>query len=269
MLPHRYWVVFLAVGAPFLARGEERPLEKEGLAPIQEAVRELAREVGYLQEDIVSELTAQKERTLYRHADIVLGEIDQFQRVLKPGIFREELYKQFDGLEQKLHELIKMVDALGMEQRLLQRSAARVAAADEQLHEALAAPEGTDIQMRRELEWQSLTLARTAKQLDRAAQYALGTAQDRAVLVGDLHKLAEATERFQKSLAGGSDRAQLQQDFTAVNQAWERVTRGLQDLAPRENVYLLRTADQVERLHERLFRLLGLKGERPRLTIKT
>ena len=54
-----------------------------------------------------------------------------------------------------------------------------------------------------------------------------------------------------------------------MNRAWERAIRGLQVLKPRDNIHLLRSADRVERLHERLFRLLGLKGERPRLSIKT
>src|SRR5262249_39125250 len=127
-----FLLVSLLVSAPPLARAEKDPLDREGLAPIQEAARQLAREIEYLQEDIVTELEGQKERTLYRQADSVLVDSDQFQKSLKPGAVRKQLYKEFDGLDHKLHELLKAVQALGPEQRLLQRSAARVDTADEQ-----------------------------------------------------------------------------------------------------------------------------------------
>jgi hypothetical protein len=269
----RFLGTLLVLAMPFLARAQapvvERPLEPQELAPIQEATRELAREVEYLQEDIVSDLGAQTDRALYRQVDAALGNIYQLQVTLKPGVTRAEAFKQFDAVEQKLHELLKAVRALGPDQRLLKRTAARVAAADEALHQALAAREPSDLRLRQALEGQTRSLVMATGLLDKSAQYALGEAPGRGVLVADLRALAVATEAFQKSLTGGADRAQLESDFAAVNKAWERAIAGLQDLKPNENVHLLHAAARVEQLHESLFRLLGLKGERPRLSIRT
>jgi len=270
------WLFGLAVlmlVAPLAVHGQraskDDSLGREELAPIQEAARELAREVEYLQEDIVTELKGAKERTLYRQADGVLGGVEKFQRALKPNVSRDELYKAFDGLDQQLHELLKGVQALGKEQRLLQRSAARVGDADDQLHYALSSHDTSEIRTRQVLERQTRALAAAASRLDKTAEYALGTVRGRGVLVANLGKLAEAAERFQKSQASGADREQLRRDFASVNRAWERAVRGLEDLKPQESVHLLRSAGSVDRLHERLFRLLGLKGERPHLTIRT
>lgn len=85
----------------------------------------------------------------------------------------------------------------------------------------------------------------------------------------DLHKLVEAAYQFQKKLASETDRAKLRKDFAALNQAWERATRGIAELKLRENSHLLRSAVQLDRAHERLCRLLGVEGERPQLIIGT
>ena len=87
--------------------------------------------------------------------------------------------------------------------------------------------------------------------------------------MGDLHKLAEAAEQFQKVLASGADRPRLVKEFAAVDQAWERAIRGLQELKAGDNMRLLRAVGQLDRLHERLYRLLDMKGERPQLIIRT
>jgi len=54
-----------------------------------------------------------------------------------------------------------------------------------------------------------------------------------------------------------------------MNKAWEQAIRGMQDLKASENLHLLRAAGQFDRVHERLYRLLGMEGERPQLIIRT
>ena len=266
----RFLVAVLTVAMVALtqARADERPLGREHLASIQEATRDLAREVEFLQ-DIVAEQSGKKGQTLYRQADAMLADIVDFQKSLKPESTRERLYKSFDELDGKLHKILKAVQALGPEQRLLQRSAARVSAADEHLHFALSAQDGSEGRAKQVLERQTRALVTAARQVDNMAEYSLGTVQGRGVLVGDLHKLAEAAEHFQKELASQTDRAHLRKEFAAVNQAWARAIRGLKALKAGDNMRLLRAVDQLDRLHERLYRLLDMKGDRPQLIIST
>jgi len=54
-----------------------------------------------------------------------------------------------------------------------------------------------------------------------------------------------------------------------VNQAWERVTQGMRNVKAGEHMHLLRAVCRFDRLHERLYRLLGIEGERPQFIIRT
>ena len=261
-------VLTVAMVALHHLRADDGPLGRELLAPIREATRDLAREVEYLQDVIAQQQRGEKDRTLYGQADSVLAGIAEFQKSLKPETTRERLYKAFDELDRKLHEFLKAVQALGPEQRLLQRLAERISAADEQMHYVLSAQDRSESRAAQIVERQTRALVTAARFLDKTAAYTLGTVQARGILVADLHKLAEVTERFQKGLSG-ADRPHLRKDFVAVNQAWERAIRGLQELKAGENMGLLRAAGELDRLHERLFRLLGMEGDRPQLIILT
>ncbi len=257
-----------ALLAPAHARADDRAPTREELASIQEATRNLTREVEYLQ-DVVEEQGDEKERGLYRQADVVLAGVEAFRKSLKPATTRERLYKEFDERDPKLHELLKSVQGLGPEQRLLKRAAAKVRAADDQLHYALFVGDTSEARTKQVLERQTHSFLDAAQQLDKTGAYSLGAVQGRGVLVGDLHKLAEEAEQFQKGLAAGNDRAQLRKDFAAVNRAWERVIQGMRNLRAGDHMHLLRAAGQFDRVHERLYRLLGIEGERPQFVIRT
>ena len=266
----RYLLAVLTVTMVALAQAsaDDRALGREDLASVQEATRDLAREVEYLQ-DVFVELRGTKERPLYGQADALLAGIEDFQKSLKPEASRERLEKAFESLDGKVHKFLKAVQDLGPEDRVLQRSAARVGIADEQLHFALFAPGALEGKANQILERQIRALVIAAQQLDKTAEYTLGTIQGKGVLVRDLHKLVEAAEQFQKKLASETDRPKLRKDFAALNQAWERATRGIAELKLSENSHLLRSAGQLDRAHERLYRLLGVEGERPQLIIRT
>jgi exonuclease VII large subunit len=249
--------------------GQESQKKPEDLSAMQEAARELSREIQFMQEDIVTELGTQKERTLYRETDAILADLERFQKMLKPGTARESLYKQFDALDQRLHKLISAVRALGPEQRLLRRSVERVAAADEVLHHAVTELDTSAARKVQSIDRQARILVTAAQQLNKTAAYALGAVPGRGVLIADLRTFAAETERFQKSVANRANQELLQREFTAVNDAWKRAIQALQDLPPAENVHLLHSATQVDHSLEHLFQLLGLDGKRPRLIIRT
>jgi len=234
---------------------------------VQAAARELTRDLEHLQEDIIADLAGRKEQTLYRQADAALTGIVHLQKSLKPGAARKDLYDVFDPMDRMLHELLKAVRDLGPDQRALQRAADRVDNADEELHYALAAGDPTGVRTKQLLERQARALAVAALKLDRTAEYALGAVPGRSVVQGDLRKLVDAAEHFQKSLAAAGEQKDRQRDFVAVNQAWGRAVQGLNLL--KGSRYLLHSAIRVNQIHERLFRLLGIKGERPNLSIRT
>lgn len=264
----RLHAVLLLIVAPHWAWCQRSDPDRLDLAPLREASDELAREVDYLQDEIATEMTGQAQNAFYKQADVVLGAILRFRQSLKEGVPREKVYMDFDGVDQGIHDLVKALKDLGPEQRWLHRSAARIRAADEQLHYALSASDTSNAKARQLLERQTSAFVIASRQLDKMAQYALGTVQGRGVFVDDLRKLADAAEAFEKKMTAGAKGEQLRIDFAPVNRAWERAIHGLKNLTPGENFHLQRLADRVERLHERLFRMLGIQGERPRLTIQ-
>jgi len=266
-------ILFIAV-APVAhpARAQEKhadTLSGEQLATLQAAARELTREVEHLQEDVIADLAGQKERMSYRQADAVLAGIGKLHESLKQSATRKELYDAFDPMDRKLHELLKAVRDLGPDQRALQRAADRIDTSREELHFAIVAGDPTGIRTKQLLERQSQALVVAARKLDQTAVYAFGTEPGRAVLQADLRKLAEAAERFTKSLTTDAEQKDRQRDFIAVDQAWERAVQGLRLLNAQESRFLLHSAARVNRIHERLFRLIGIKGERPAFSIRT
>lgn len=266
----RYLLAVLTVTMVALAQAsaDDRPLGREDLASVQDATRDLAREVEYLQ-DIIVELRGNQVRALYGQADALLAGIEDFEQSVKPEATREHLEQEFETLDGNVHEFLKAVQDLGPEQRVLQRASARVGVADDQMHFALFAQGASGGKANQILERQARTLMIAARQLDKTAEYALASVPGKDVLVGDLHKLAEAAEKFQTKLASETDLPKLRKDFAALNQAWAMATRGIGRLTLRENSHLLRSAGQLDRAHERLYRLLGVEGERPQLIIRT
>src|SRR5690242_17235576 len=118
--------VVMALWPAALAWGDEKGLDRDYVPNVRQAARQLTNEVENLQEDIVSEMGGQKERALYRQVDVVLAEIAHFRDALKDDTSRTQLYRDFDAMDKKLHELLRAVDALGENQRAVRRSAARV-----------------------------------------------------------------------------------------------------------------------------------------------
>jgi len=270
----RYFLILLAAGLG-TAHAEEpksspkKPSDQKHLSDIQDGARLLLFEVNRLQEEVIGELSAAKERDIYHRADAVLDELQQFHKALKPGMAREPLYKKYDEMDRKLHELVEAVRAL-RPKGALQRAVERIEFADQILHYSLSQGDPSEGKGRQVVERQAQALTTAAQQLYQTAQYALAKeVPGRAGLEQDLKKFAAAAEAFRKSVKERYNLPQLQTDFAAVNKAWLEVTRGMRSLPARVNVFLLRSAEKVDAIHERLHRQLGIKGERPTLVIST
>lgn len=259
-------VLALPVRSDEAAPGKLTPAQLE---TARTATRDLANELEQLQEDIISDLSKQKERTLYRHADAVLAAVAKFEAALKTNGARKELYAEFGTMDRAVHDLLKAVRTAAPDERALQRAAKRVSQIDDELHYALGASDPGGAWRKQLLERQALALATAAHELERTADYAFGTMTGQAVLQGNLAKLSAAADQFQKSVAAGTERTEQQRGFEAVNRAWEQAIQSFQTLKPQDSQYLLRGATRIDQLQDRLFRMLEMKGERARLTIRS
>jgi hypothetical protein len=260
--------------AVILVRGDvqdkQTALDKKHLAEVREAASELIRDIEELQWQFIIELGQQKkERVLYRQADIVLGELLDFRTSLRPDVSLKQLYKTFDNMDRKLHALVAEVDKRAPKNRSLQRAAARVQIADEHLHYVLLRGDGSETRMSQLLASQAHSLLAAAQDLQQTFRYAPAMSPGKAVIEEALGKLAKTAAALHKDATAGADRKQLQREFADVTAAWQQATAQLKDLPPRQNVYLLRSAQRFDLVHERLHRLLGIKGERPGLIIRT
>jgi len=243
--------------------------QDEYLRDVRASAQQLVHDLEELQNVVVSELSGQKERSLFRRVDGSLREALAFQNALKDGVNRNDLYRHFEHLDPKLHELLQEVRSQGVKQKALQRAIDQVLATDDHLHYVLSAGDTTEARVQKVIERQAKALAVTAQDLERTATFALGDASGQAVLLGDLKTFDRAAQQFNKIVHDNKDKKVTQAAFVAVNASWDKVIAGLKSLPPEDNVFLLRSATRADQLHDRLFRLLGMKGERPNLTIRT
>lgn len=258
--------------------GDEKPaqekpsgriLQREELANVQEAAAYLVREMENLQEQISYEMGDAKLRPLFHQADAVLARAVHFQDALKFGVARETLYQYFDEMDKKLHELSKGVQEAAPKNSAVQRAADRLALADISLHFALSKGDISEERQTQMMERQADALVFAAKELQRAAHFA-ASANPKATLVEPaVAKLVKASQEFHMGFQAGKTREQLQEDFKSVNRAWEEVLLRVRDLDSQEQIYLLRSAGRVDRVHDHLYSLLKIEGKRSSLTIRT
>ncbi len=246
----------------------DKPLSKPFVDGVRAEAHKLLVDVERLQEEVIFDPATQKDRDLYKLTDEAIAAVVQFERTLKSASGQERLLKQLDELDGKLRQLVAVVRKAAPDVRIMQRTADHVDRANEELYYALAS--GDSKRAGQITERQAHTFTGATRDLEHTARYALGGGvADRAVLIDNAANLAIAAERFEKSLQNKGDRQQRQGDFADVDKAWVRTVSGLGLLKPAEYVHLLRSAARVDRLHERMYRLLEIKGTRPSLDVQS
>jgi hypothetical protein len=239
------------------------------LTTVRAAAAQLANEIESLQQTIIAETADKKDRSLYQKADVVLDEIGGFQRIVKAKVTRDDLYKRFDQLDESLHGLIKAGREQEKGQRALMRALNFVQAADDHLHYVLSEGDVSEKRAQVILARQARALTAAVAELESTANFALGAAPGAGVLLSDLRKFHQAAEVFSKNLVAKADRADLQKRFAPLQDAWNKVIRGMKLLPERENVFLLHSAARVDQLYDRVARLLGIDEKRPQLIVNT
>ena len=273
----RLWTVVLAtsvalisVFAPRCSAAPDQTLEKNQLAIVEQKTSQLVKAVENLQEDIVEELSGVKEKQLYHTVDLVLHELTKMEKMLGKGaVTREDLYKQFDSVDSQVAILRKVLPELAPKQPVLLRGAERIRFLTVDLHFVVSQGDTSPERFRQVLVRQATALGDVTNKLSATAQYALGVDPGRGELLVAMQKLAEASRNFEKVAGTTADLEKCRKEFSALNEAWQQVVRGVSLLPPKENGYLLRGANQADAIHERLFRLLQIKGDRSALTIRT
>lgn len=227
----------------------------------------LMAEMERLQEDMVAH-PAQKDRRLYHLTEETLAELGRFDGLLRKDASQNVLLKHFDNVDTKVRELVAALRKAAPDSLTMQRAADHIGRANEELYFTVAG--GTAGRVGEVTARQARGLVDAARDLEHTARFALDkTAGDQAVLIDNAATLAVAAERFEKSLLDKADADRRRADFAAVDKAWTRVVHDVGLLKPAENAHLLRSAARVDRLHERLYRLLQIKGKRPSLTVQS
>jgi hypothetical protein len=244
-----------------------KPLSRQYLEGVRAEIHNLRAETIRLQDDVVHHPVAQKDRDLYRITEATLAAIARFEKTIKPQASPEELLKRFDELNNQVRTLIAIVHKATSHEVARLRAADHVRAANEELYYALA--NGDSKHVGQLIKRQGTVFVEATRDLQRAAQFTLDDSVGRATVIDDVAQLTIASERFEKSLLNEADLKQRQADFADVNKAWTRVVHGLGLLKPAENFHLLRSAGQVDRVHERMYRLLDIKGKRPSLSVQS
>lgn len=244
-----------------------KPLSGQYLAGVRTEILHLRAELLRLEDEVVRHPAAQKDRGLYRFTEATLGAIARFEKTVQPEPSQEELLKQYGELDNHVRTLLAVVHKASPYGVALKAAADHVHAANEELYYVLANGAGT--QVGQLIKRQGVVFTEATRDLQRAAKFRLDDIVGRATVIDDVAQLSIAAERFEKSLSNEADHKQRQADLADVNKAWARVVHGLGLLKPDENVHLLRSAVLVDRVHERLYRLLDIKGKRPSLSVQS
>jgi hypothetical protein len=242
------------------------PRENEFLGGAGDALRRLTAEVEHLAEDILVELRGREQRELYHRADAVLNDLRHFQRSLRAGADRGHLLRDFQRVDASLEELTQAVRQ--HKSRALDRDVARVTAADQRLHLALAMGHDGPNVPTNILRRQARALAIEARGLRDIAGPCLEGDQVGRRLERRLGELGDACEHFSGSVKDGEDPRHLRRDFAAVEEAWADVVQTINRLPPAHCVYLLRSrAQQAGNIYAVLHQQMGLQGDVPRVVM--
>jgi len=259
-----------------LTAGEKKPgsavPKKDPAAAVRKQADALIHELERTQADLALHylnFTRPQEQELYKLSALVLAEVRRFEDDLNKTKESDALLKRYQELDGKLQKFLVALRAAGPEQRGLTRAADYIGSANEELFYALAmSGEGPHydgpVMLR-----QAQAFGRAVKDLERAAKVSLGAKLDQAVLQDEIAKLGVAAERFEKGLQSKSTENERRDQFKPVDQAWDKVVQTFSLLPPDQNVFLLRSAARVDGLHERMYRLLGITGKRPHLSIRS
>jgi hypothetical protein len=262
-----FWVAcFLGIAAFAGAAAQDLPPpDANYLADVRRAARQFEAELRRVQDGVVARYEGRRERDLYRLGDAALAGVDRLQGALRPGVGRDRVYEAFGALDPPVHDLLKALPELGPDGQVLAGPADWLARADQELHAAVFRADTTEPRTREAVDRQAAALAREARDLARAARYALPEqGPGRSSVEDGLRQFADAAERFRRDAAEGFDRERLRRAYAGLADAWAGVSGPLSTLPRRDARDLWERARRVDDLLEGLHARLEVGGERRR-----
>jgi hypothetical protein len=254
--------------APVVGIVERPPARWASLGYVNEVganVSRLRRQVRQFKQDVTADLQGERRRELSRQADDVLDALDAFEGRLVVGMPRTTVYEDYAAVEGRVKALTRDARFVGLSRPAGRDSTQWVAMADEKLGEAVHQGQGREV-------WEPALVARESdnlvfltRDLERKGEYALSAGPGRRTLQSDLHALSDAAEFFRASVAAGSPRSRLVQDFGPVAEVWGHVVPAVAGPTRGERLAVGPRASAVEDVILKLHRRLGLPGAPARL----
>jgi hypothetical protein len=250
------------------AQGQPGPAGNGGAgyrAAVQAAAGEVGRQLDLLHDAIADTPPTRLGRGLWGQAANVGLYLASFKQQLRAGVSAAALAQAFDRLDGPLQGLVGDISALGPEDLPLKRAAARVRAAEADLHFAVFGGSGGGSRRGQVLARQALALRGAAANLERVAKYLLAGEDSWGDLQTDFRNLRRATGAFQQAADGKADPKQLGARFAGLREAWAELAVDFQILPATSRTLMQNYATRLDAVYGRLYGLMGQKGFRPSL----
>jgi hypothetical protein len=213
-------------------------------------VRQLENELDHLDEDIYYERGTYP-AGLAEQIDRASRAAARFRQVLRRNVAHQQLMRDFNEMDQAVHQLVNSLERSG--DPWLRRQASRIRYPDEQLHFVLQRMAADQQPGSQEL------LARQAHLLDSEAR----TLQDlieRAAHRNDplraaARDFAVSAEQFHRVVQRGAGLQRVYNEFQSVDQRWQEVVDQI-NRSP-YGLYLRRSAQNVNRVQNQIHDLLA------------
>lgn len=227
---------------------------------IERWTRALGDELEHLQE----ELQFDRPRDAGRwdgHLESALRAVFRLERSRERGD-RERMVRDFQAMDQAVHELLDLLAASTSPR--VRRAAARIHYADEQLHYRLAPRRGArGAEARETIARHAHVLEEESRQLQRAAEYDRSRPGRGRGPHRDIQRYADSAEHFHEVIEEGADMAHIRRDFTEMDRSWQSIVQQLN--REESSIYLRRTAQRVNEVHNQLFEMLADDGPQHRI----
>lgn len=262
----RYVLCVMLAGLVVSPAAAQRATEADYYNQVRDWSRQLVNDLEYIQQDIAYEVKGPRGRQLSELAGTTYQLAHRFHRGLKTNVPREQLYRDYQRMDDHVHKLLRAIRDLGPNERSLQRAAARVHNADQQLHYALSQgdtsePRGRDV-LTRQLHLLAQQAADMSATIDWATQGSAAGARMRQAGT----TFADAAQHLHESAEKNASPDHIRRDFGRVANAWREIIDSLNAPEASPGQYLLTKANQTHETVERLRQRLNLRDPyvRPR-----
>jgi hypothetical protein len=230
--------------------------------PITAAAHELERQLDFMLRALATIPGPPKGRGLYKDLNLVHADLTVFQQKVQKKTSREDLRVAYDKMEERLGSFLEEVEAFEKWDKAIRLVARRARAADSDLHFALFGGDPAMSRGAQALYRHTLAARARLEGLEDELRYLFQGAQSLQLWLPDLKATRGALAEFQRLQKAQAERAELQKQFKDLDGIWEKLVERFKALPERNYLRLLSDAAHVDRVLDRLARLIGIVGRR-------